>query len=55
MKNQEKYTQELIRIIRSNPWFMGVLKTVRQCDPPDWLVGAGVIRNIVGPAFHGGG
>jgi hypothetical protein len=51
--NEERYTRELIRIIRSNPWFMGVLKTVRACNPPDWLVGAGVIRNIVWDHLHG--
>jgi uncharacterized protein len=47
------YTQELISILRSNSWFMSVLDTVRQCDPPDWLVGAGVIRNIVWDHLHG--
>jgi uncharacterized protein len=51
--NEEKYTQELIHIIRSNSWFMGVLETVRTCDPPDWLIGAGVIRNIVWDYLHG--
>lgn len=45
--NEQACAQELTHIIRSNPWFMKVLETVRQCDPPDWLVGAGVIRNVV--------
>jgi uncharacterized protein len=32
---------------------MRVLETVRQCDPPDWLIGAGVIRSIVWDHLHG--
>jgi hypothetical protein len=51
--DEEEYTRELISIIRSNSWFMGVLKTVRICNPPNWLVGAGVIRNIVWDHLHG--
>jgi uncharacterized protein len=51
--NEGEYAQELTRVIRSNLWFMRVLETVRQCDPPDWLVGAGVIRTIVWDHLHG--
>jgi uncharacterized protein len=51
--NEEEYTQELTRIICSNSWLMRVLETVRLCDPPDWLVGAGVIRNVVWDYLHG--
>lgn len=43
----------LISILRSNDWFMNVLRVVRTCDPPDWLVGGGVIRNIVWDHLHG--
>jgi hypothetical protein len=25
---------------------MIILRTVRRCNPPDWLVGAGLIRNL---------
>ncbi len=51
--NEGEYTQELTRLIRSDPWFMKVLETVRQCNLPDWLVGAGVIRTIVWDHLHG--
>lgn len=44
---------EFERIIRANGWFMDVLAAVRACDPPSWLVGAGVIRNIVWDYLHG--
>ena len=29
-----------------------MLETVRGCNPPDWLVGAGVIRNLVWDHLH---
>ncbi|MBV9227912.1 MAG: nucleotidyltransferase family protein [Chloroflexi bacterium] len=31
---------------------MSILETVRACNPPDWLVGAGVIRNLVWDQLH---
>ena len=46
------YKGEFQRIIFSNDWFMQVLRTVRTCNPPDWYVGAGVIRNIVWDYLH---
>ena len=47
------YEQRLHGIIRSNDWFMTVLKVVRDCNPPDWFVGGGIIRNIVWDYLHG--
>ena len=32
---------------------MAILQTVRRCNPPDWLVGAGIIRNLVWDHLHG--
>jgi hypothetical protein len=49
---EQIYRQELTQLIRSTPWFMDILETVRTCDPPDWLVGAGVIRNVVWDYLH---
>lgn len=51
--DRDGYEQELQKIIRSNNWFMGLLRAVRHCNPPDWFVGAGVIRNIVWDYLHG--
>ncbi len=31
---------------------MPILETVRACNPPDWLVGAGAIRNLVWDHLH---
>lgn len=51
--NQIRYEQELKEIIYSNNWFMEVLRIVRDCNPPNWFVGGGVIRNIVWDKLHG--
>jgi hypothetical protein len=51
-KNHE-YESRLQHIIRSNDWFMTVLEAVRDCNPPDWFVGSGVVRNIVWDHLHG--
>ncbi len=48
-----RYRHDLQTIIRSTDWFMYALTAVRQCDPPDWLVGGGVIRNLVWDHLHG--
>ncbi|WP_138754457.1 nucleotidyltransferase family protein [Paenibacillus sinopodophylli] len=47
------YRQQFEEIIRNNEWFMSILRDVRLCNPPDWYVGAGVIRNIVWDYLHG--
>ena len=49
---EQLYRQKLTQLIRSTPWFMSILEAVRECDPPDWLVGAGVIRNLVWDHLH---
>lgn len=51
--NNTRYEQELKKIIFSDNWFMEVLKVVRDCNPPNWFVGGGVIRNIVWDRLHG--
>ena len=47
------YEKEFTEIILSNDWFMEALKVVRDCNVPNWLVGGGVIRNIVWDSLHG--
>ena len=49
---EQSYRHELTQLVRSTPWFMTVLETARACNPPDWLVGAGVIRNLVWDHLH---
>src|SRR5215470_3836621 len=50
--DEQFYHNELTQLVRSTPWFMSILETVRACNPPDWLVGAGVIRNLVWDHLH---
>jgi hypothetical protein len=45
--------RRLIEILRANAWFMQLLAAARACEPPDWLVGAGVVRNTVWDYLHG--
>jgi len=45
--------KELERILRSNTWFMSVLRAARAANLPDWFVGAGAIRNVVWDHLHG--
>ncbi len=33
---------------------MEVLEAARDCDPPDWWIGAGVVRDLVWDELHGG-
>ena len=50
---ESAYSERLIAIIHSNHAFMRSLEAVRDCDPPDWLVGAGVLRDLVWDHLHG--
>ncbi|MGI8587031.1 MAG: nucleotidyltransferase family protein [Chloroflexia bacterium] len=43
----------LEQIIRDDAPFMAILEAVRDCDPPDWLVGAGALRSLVWDCLHG--
>jgi hypothetical protein len=51
--HEHDYSGELRHIICSNDWLMMVLEAVRDCAPPDWLIGGGVIRNVVWDHLHG--
>lgn len=51
--DEQAYQQQLIGIMRATPWFREILEAARDCNLPDWLVGAGVIRNLVWDHLHG--
>jgi hypothetical protein len=51
--DEQLYQLKLTDLIQTTPWFKQLLEAVRECDPPDWLVGAGVIRNLVWDHLHG--
>jgi hypothetical protein len=45
--------ERLREAISSSEWFVEVLEAVRDCDPPNWLVGGGVVRTLVWNRLHG--
>jgi uncharacterized protein len=47
------YEAELRRVVGGSDWLMGILEAVRDCDPPDWLVGGGMIYKLVWNRLHG--
>ncbi len=51
---RDKLADQLEQLIRASPWFMAVLRVARDCNPPDWWVGAGVLRDLVWDGLHGG-
>jgi uncharacterized protein len=40
-------------LVRSTPWLLEALAAARDVDPPDWLVGGGVLRDLVWDRLHG--
>jgi uncharacterized protein len=50
VRSQEQHLRE---IVRANAWLMEVLVAVRDQRLPEWVVGAGVVRNVVWDHFHG--
>jgi uncharacterized protein len=53
MDQETAYRQHLMTFLLGHAWFRSILETVRNVNPPDWLVGAGVIRSLVWDALHG--
>jgi uncharacterized protein len=42
----------LVELVRASPMLMGALRAARMVDPPDWLIGGGVIRDLVWDHLH---
>jgi hypothetical protein len=40
-------------IVRTTPWLMEALVAARDVDAPEWLIGAGALRNAVWDRLHG--
>lgn len=45
--------QTISNLIKSDPWRMEALRAVRTLELPDWLIGAGFVRNLVWDNLHG--
>lgn len=39
--------QDILNLIREDEWMMNVLKTAQSLNLPDWMIGAGFVRNKV--------
>jgi uncharacterized protein len=52
MKSEHVYEKALRTLIRKDNQLMQILHAVRDYNPPDWLVGAGVLRNLVWDHLH---
>lgn len=45
--------EDIIELIKEDEWMMSVLKIARALDLPDWMIGAGFVRNKVWDFLHG--
>jgi len=45
--------QDIINLIKEDKWMMDILKAARSLDLPDWMIGAGFVRNKVWDYLHG--
>lgn len=54
MPDDRRLSERLETLVRGSKWMMGVLTTVRACALPDWLVGAGALRDLVWDEMHAG-
>lgn len=45
--------KDILQIIQDDPWMMGVLGHARNLNLPDWMIGAGFVRNKVWDYLHG--
>ena len=52
-QGESERLDRLTGIIRSSSWFMELLRAARDVQPPDWLVGGGVLRDLVWDRLHG--
>lgn len=50
---QDDFEARLVTLVRNSPVLMRALRAVRTVDPPDWLIGAGALRDRVWDHLHG--
>jgi hypothetical protein len=44
---------EIIALIRQDEWMMEILRAARGLNLPDWMIGAGFVRNKIWDNLHG--
>ena len=45
--------EDILTLIENDPWMMKVLKVASELNLPDWMIGAGFVRNKVWDYLHG--
>lgn len=45
--------EDIIQLVKNDQWMMSVLKEAEKLNLPDWLIGAGFLRNKVWDYLHG--
>jgi hypothetical protein len=45
--------QDILKLIESDEWMMQILRVARDEKLPDWMIGAGFVRNKVWDHLHG--
>ena len=45
--------EDIVNLIKSDTWMMAVLKEAENLSLPDWMIGAGFLRNKVWDYLHG--
>lgn len=44
---------DILNLIKNDEWMMSILKTASELNLPDWVIGAGFVRNKVWDYLHG--
>lgn len=45
--------QDIVNLIKKDEWMMSVLRKAKSLNLPDWVIGAGFVRNKVWDYLHG--
>jgi len=49
----DPHVAELTRLVRADPWLMGLLRAARSLGLAEWCIAAGAVRNLVWDHLHG--
>jgi hypothetical protein len=44
---------DILNLIKNDKWMMGILRNAEELNLPDWVIGAGFVRNKVWDYLHG--
>ena len=45
--------QEILELIQNDSWMISIIQNARSLNLPDWMIGAGFVRNRVWDYLHG--